>query len=378
MAEEERKGLGPPGEGVSRSITLPGPLLKLNQALAHHRSGRLQEAETLYDEILRADPGHTEANHLLGVIASQTGRYGLAIRHISKAIEAEPGRASFHNNLGNALQEQGGLEEAAAAFGRAVEARPEYAEALNNLGTVIQELGGLADSLALHERALALKPGLSEAHNNLGNTLQKLGRVDEAEAAFGRALALKPDDATAAFNLSIALLLKGDLSGGFRRYEARWDTKRLRDEKREFAQPAWNASPLGDKTILLHAEQGIGDTLQFVRYARRVAEYGGRRVLECQKELVKLLAPLPGLDAVIAAEEEPPAFDFHASLLSLPRILGTTLETIPREVPYIPAPEAPPAAAAGALAGGGRPPGGPRLGGQPEPPERPEPLDRPE
>ncbi len=310
MAEEERKGLGPPGEGVSRSITLPGPLLKLNQALAHHRSGRLQEAETLYDEILRADPGHTEANHLLGVIASQTGRYGLAIRHISKAIEAEPGRASFHNNLGNALQEQGGLEEAAAAF--------------------------------------------------------------------GRALALKPDDATAAFNLSIALLLKGDLSGGFRRYEARWDTKRLRDEKREFAQPAWNASPLGDKTILLHAEQGIGDTLQFVRYARRVAEYGGRRVLECQKELVKLLAPLPGLDAVIAAEEEPPAFDFHASLLSLPRILGTTLETIPREVPYIPAPEAPPAAAAGALAGGGRPPGGPRLGGQPEPPERPEPLDRPE
>ena len=91
MAEEKRKGLGPPGEGVSRSITLPGPLLKLNQALAYHRAGRLQEAEGLYNEILRADPDHTDANHLLGVIASQTGRYGLAIRHISKAIEAEPG-----------------------------------------------------------------------------------------------------------------------------------------------------------------------------------------------------------------------------------------------------------------------------------------------
>ncbi len=400
MTEANREESGPPRAA-----------LLLNEALAHHKAGRLQEAEEGYREILRADPDHAEANHLLGLAAFQAGRHGPASEHISRAIRSNPGQAQYHKNLGNALFEQGRLEEATAAFeravalapdfpeaqnnlatalrkgGRAGEARaalervaaahPEYESAHQNLGTLLLDEGKPEEALAAYERAIDLRPDFVDAHNNRGNALQALGRLEEALAAhgravalrpdypealtslgnthlmggrleeameiYGRALAIDPDFGLANFNLSLALLLRGDLPAGFRRYESRWETDRLRPKKKDFPQPAWDGSPPRGKTVLLYIEQGIGDTFQFVRYAKWVAGLGAKVVLECQPGLEALLAPAAGVGAVCAQGEALPAFDLHASLMSLPLLHGTTRETIPAEVPYLRPPPDPPA-----------------------------------
>ena len=365
MTEANREESGPPRAA-----------LLLNEALAHHKAGRLQEAEEGYLEILRADPDHAEANHLLGLAAFQAGRHGPASEHISRAIRSNPGQAQYHKNLGNALFEQGRLEEATAAFERAIKFKPDYPDAHNLRGATLQEKGRPEEALAAYERAIDLRPDFVDAHNNRGNALQALGRLEEALAAhgravalrpdypealtslgnthlmggrleeameiYGRALAIDPDFGLANFNLSLALLLRGDLPAGFRRYESRWETDRLRPKK-NFPQPAWDGSPPRGKTVLLYIEQGIGDTFQFVRYAKWVAGLGAKVVLECQPGLEALLAPAAGVGAVCAQGEALPAFDLHASLMSLPLLHGTTRETIPAEVPYLRPPPDPPA-----------------------------------
>lgn len=213
-------------------------------------------------------------------------------------------------------------------------------EALNNLGSVYQELGRFADAEAEFEKVLSLNPDYPKAHHNLGNTFLKQNQVDEAITSYKQALAYQANYKIVEFHLANALLLKGDFQSGWPLYEFREEAKLTKDERREFPRPMWDASPLGDKTILLHSEQGIGDTIQFVRYARIVAGYGGRVVLECQATCKKLMETIPEISAVFEKEEELPDFDVHAPLMSLPYLFGTTLETIPCDIPYIRPPEA--------------------------------------
>jgi hypothetical protein len=205
------------------------------------------------------------------------------------------------------------------------------------LGNALQDKGQLNDGIAAHNRALHLNPNYAEVHNNLGNALGAAGRFEEAVASLRRAIELKPDFAIAHFSLANMLLLQGDFDRGWPEYEWRRSLPGL--NRREFVQPRWDGTALNGRTILLHAEQGIGDTIQLIRYVNTASVRGGKIVVECQPELVRLFQTLSGVDQVVALNQPLPDFDIHCPMFSLPPILKTNLETIPATVPYLKADE---------------------------------------
>ncbi len=198
------------------SPAIPG---MLGDALAHHRAGQLNEAATIYRQILEIDARHADSLHLLGLIANQDGRHAAAAEMIRQAIQIQPNEAQYHSNLGTVLQAQGNLEEAAACYQRALALKPDWAEVHSNLGNVLLAQGNLDGAVACQERALALKPDCAEAHNNFGNALQAQGKFDQAVACYERALALKPDYASAYNNLGNALVTLDRLEDALAHYE---------------------------------------------------------------------------------------------------------------------------------------------------------------
>jgi hypothetical protein len=203
----------------------------------------------------------------------------------------------------------------------------------------LQELRRFDEALASYDRSLVLRPGFAEAHSNRGNALQELRRFDQALTSYDRALTLKPNLADGHFNAAVCRLLLGDFARGWQQLEWRWDTAQLRTVKRHFPQPLWTGgNDVAGKTILLHAEQGFGDTIQFCRYVPRVAEQAGHVILEVQQPLRGLMSTLSGAAQIVSRGEALPAFDLHCPLLSLPLAFGTRLETIPSRTPYLSAP----------------------------------------
>jgi len=219
-----------------------------------------------------------------------------------------------------------------ARYERALALVPDHPEALSNLGVALVDLGRPAEAIAHYERALVSQPDRAETHTNLGIALQRQGQHAEALVCYGRALALKPDYAEAHFNRAWALLWTGELDEGWLEYEWRFTVARY---DRKFDQPLWSGEPLAGQSILIHAEQGFGDTLQFVRYVPAVAERGGKVVLEVPKPLGRLAGTVAGVSEVVAAGDTLSAFDCHCPLLSLPRVFKTNLATIPDAVPYL-------------------------------------------
>jgi Flp pilus assembly protein TadD len=264
--------------------------------------------------------------------------FDAALDSYDRGLALRPDSAEVLCNRGIVLRELKRFDEALASYDRALAIRPDYADALNSRGIVLRELGRLDEALANVDRALAIRPGFAEALTSRGTTLIELKRLDEALASFRRAQAVRPDYADAHWGESFCQLLAGDFGAGWEKYEWRWRTGQA--ALRQFLQPLW----LGDqdvagKTVLLHAEQGNGDTIQFCRYATVLAERGARVVLEVQPALKSLLSCLIGVQQVVATGEPLPEFDFHCPLLSLPLACGTTLQTIPARVPYLtPAP----------------------------------------
>jgi tetratricopeptide (TPR) repeat protein len=328
---------------------------------------RADEAIGHYRRALSIQPDFDSAHYNLANLLRLKGEHGAAIEHYRRALAASPDDAEFHNNLGMALFGSGQIESAADAYRRALTLRPGYAEACSNLGAALVEQGRIDEAAAHFQRALALKPdyadarfnlahaleeqerepeaetqyelalaldpGHAEAHNNFGLMSQRLGRLEEALARFERAQALKPDYVEAHWNESLARLVTGDFETGWREYEWRW--RRKETPPRRLQVPAWDGGDLNGKTILLHAEQGIGDAIQFIRYAPLVKARGGTVVFESPPGLRSLVDGMAGLDRVIGAGDPLPPFDHHAPLLSLPALLGTTLETIPADTPYL-------------------------------------------
>jgi len=480
---------------------MPTIVEALTWGIENQRAGRRGEAEAIYREILRHQPGNADALHLLGLVAHEGGRHERALDLISQALALAPALAPFHNSLGSVLHALGRWEEARAAFERALALDPGFAQAHVNFGNLLQDLGSPGDAVLHYQEALGRMPGAPEVHNNLGNAhlalghpeqavgcfqtalglrpdygealvnlggaLQRLKRLEEAEAccrqAIGRqaglpeayanlaailvdreqwaeaeascreALRLRPDFAEAWCNLGnlwnlrkgyaegerccrralgsrprhpeswnnlgnalkqqdrleeaiacyrealglrpdyanayanqgsawyhlgnfgaamecydaalridpshpearlnrgLLLLLRGEMEEGWREYEWRWELREF--PRRRFEQPLWRGEPPAGRTILVTAEQGLGDTIQFVRYLPVLRERGARVVLECQAALASLLRDLAGTDAQIACGAPLPAFDLHIPLLSLPRLLGG----LPARVPYVPA-----------------------------------------
>ena len=299
--------------------------------------GQIGDAEVCCRRAVEIKPDFADAHSKLGNALQEQGRFADAEASYRRAIEIKPDFAVAYTNLGNTLREQDRLTEAEASHRRALEVKPDFAEAHGNLGVTLQEQGRLAEAEASYRRALAIRPDYPEAHNSMGVALNDLGRLDEAIVSFDRALAVKPEQTEFVWNRALAYLLKGDLRRGFKEYECRENLPEMKTW--HFRQPVWDGSRIEGKTLLVHAEQGFGDAIQFARYLPFVTHASGAAiVLECQPELTSLFRSLKGVNRIVARGEPLPDFDFHIPLLSLPRIAGTTLETIPFAWPYLAAP----------------------------------------
>jgi lipoprotein NlpI len=276
-----------------------------------------------------------------------------------QAVALRPDDPEALLDLGRAVKAGGKLDEAEACYRRAIALKPDHPVAHNNLGNVLRALGRLEEATVSLRTAIHLRPDYAEAHSNLGIVSQRLRLLDEAAACYRRAIALRPDLAEAHTNLAMTLLSRGDLAEGWQEYEWRWQLPSMAAARRSFAQPQWRGEAAEGRTLLVHAEQGFGDTLQFCRYAPLAAARGLRVVMEVQPSLVRLLGSLAGVDHVIAYGDTLPAFDLHCPMLSMPLALGTTLGTIPGIAGYLRA-DAAQAAAWGARLAGEE--GGPRVG----------------
>ena len=307
----------------------------LAQASSLHRAGRLDAAAQAYARILHEWPDETGALTPFAAIALARGEAEQALALVERALAAAPDEVIALSVQGAALQRLGRLDAARESFERVLAQQPGHAESWNNRGVVLRQDGRLDEALASYDRALSLRPDYAAAHNNRGNVLQDLRRLDAANESFDRAIALRPQYAEAWWNKARLRILQGDYEEGWRLAEWRWRGPQ-RHYLRDFGRPLWlGDAPVAGRTVLVHAEQGQGDCIQFCRYAPMVAALGARVVLEVSAALVALIGTLDDRIAVIEQGRPLPPFDLHCPVMSLPHAFRTTVDTIPGEVPYL-------------------------------------------
>ena len=338
------------------------------------KQGKTEEAIACYRRAIELKPSYAAPYNNLGVVLSEKGDLDDAITSFQKALQLVPGDADACNNLGRTFHDQGKHDQAVLWCKRAVELKPRFTEAIANLGKALLAQRKYQEAAAYFRIGITLSPADPEAHLRLGNALMELDQPSDAALCYRKVLELNPDSAEGESNLGMALLAQdkfeaalqlfenvlerhpdhidshynladtlmmlGDYPRGFREYEYRW--KRKDAQKFPLEKPRWEGESLVGKTLLLVCEQGLGDTIQFIRFAPKAKELGGTILFGCVKPLVKLLANIPGIDQVIPDGNRLPEYDFYVPLMSLPGILGTTLEEIPSvlPVPYLkPVPE---------------------------------------
>jgi tetratricopeptide (TPR) repeat protein len=311
------------------------------EAVGHYRLGnallqlkQLPEAEAAYRRCLQRDPTHVEARVNLGCVLGDLGRPAEAKASYEEALKVLPNLPEVHHNLGNLLRKEKKLDEALACYREALRLKPDYAKAHLNMGVALAMRGDTEEAVRRLEEGVRLEPDHAEAHNSLGTAYCSRGRLDDALAEYALALRLEPDQAEIHWNRSMVWLLRGDYERGWADFEWRWNCAGQKPLP-TFSQPRWDGGPLEGKSILLHTEQGFGDTLQFIRYAPLVKAKGGRVIVQCQKSLLLLLSRTPGIDQLVAWGAPSPPFDVYAPLMSLPHLFHTTLETVPADTPYL-------------------------------------------
>jgi tetratricopeptide (TPR) repeat protein len=305
----------------------------INLGLALVEQGKLAEAAASYRRALGTNPRNAEAHYHLGVALRRLGQMAEAVVCFQQALRANPQLGDAYINLGDALKELGRLPEAVGSYGHALRINPQHLEAHNNLGNTFELQGEPALAIECYRRALAINFHQADTHYNLGIALTQLGMFREAREHNEQALRINPAHTRALWNRALLRLLEGDFAGGWQDYELRWSQSDM--VPRYWRQPRWDGSPLEGKSILVHAEQGLGDTIQFVRYLTMVQERGGRVLFECQSELAQLFRGIAGADEIVARGAPLPPHDLQVPLLSLPGIFGTTLASIPAPVPYL-------------------------------------------
>jgi tetratricopeptide (TPR) repeat protein len=302
----------------------------------NHRRGRLDAALSLFQEALKRDPFRADGFAGLGLVFHALRDFERALVSFDEGLRLAPDDAELLNGRGVALLELRRPREALEAFDRLLASMPDHRDALGNRANALLRLNRVADAVAAYDRAIEFSPNNAPLFANRAAALRRLDRPHEALMSATRALAIKPDLAYARFVEAVARLSLGDFGAGWRAYEARWHVGWLASQRRDFGAPLWlGGESLAGKTILLHAEQGLGDTIQFARYAPLLAARGATIVLEVQPELRKLLSTMPAVASVVARKQPLPQYDFHCPLLSLPLACGTTLETIPADTPYL-------------------------------------------
>jgi tetratricopeptide (TPR) repeat protein len=303
-------------------------------ALANNMAelGEINAAIDAYQECLTIAPDCFPAHYNLGNAFIKKGCLVDAVESFVTCLRIAPEFGVAYVNLAETLRKLGLLEQAQPMAELGVRYLPGMAEAKICFASILHDRSEFAIAEMLYREALEIAPDNPGALSNLGNTLHAMGRVSEAVALHDRAVAAAPDEPEFHFSLAAALLAAGDYARGWPEYEWRW--RRSQARPRGFGG-GWQGDDLSGRTILLHAEQGLGDTLQFVRYAPLVAKRGGHVILEVQAPLVRLMQNLPGIAKVIARGENLPDFDTHCPLLSLPYVFGTRLDTIPADGPYL-------------------------------------------
>ncbi len=297
---------------------------------------RHKQALASYTDALKIKPDYAEALCNSGVALRVLKRHQEALASYDQALKIKPAYAEAFYNRGDVLHDLKRYQEALASYDRALKIKPDYADALNNRGNVLHELQCHEQALESYNHALKIKPDYAEALYNRGNILLDLKQPQAAIESYDRAVELEPEYVEAHWNSSLCHLQLGDFDQGWEKYEWRWQKDETKNKARNFSQPLWLGEEfLQGKTILLYSEQGLGDTLQFCRYAKQVADLGACVILAVQKPLLRLLNNLDGVAQLVAEGSVLPVFDFHCPLLSLPLAFKTGMASIPSAVPYL-------------------------------------------
>ncbi len=323
---------------IDRALALQpdDPGMHHNRGLALFQLGRFADAVASFDRVLQRLPESVPTLLLRGKALLMLDRPAEALESFDRVLAQAPEDFDANFQKGRTLVLLDRLAEAVASFDKAVARNPGSAEAINNRGAVRVRMFQPAEALPDFERALALNPGYVDAYVNAGNTLKGLARFPEALEKLDRALAIRPDDLTATWSKAVLKLTLGQLREGWPLYESRLQLEPARSSQRTFDVPRWTgAESLAGRTLLIHAEQGLGDTLQFARYVHAVEALGAQVIFEVQPSLKRLMGSL-GMRGTLLARGEPlPRFDLHIPLLSLPLALNTDLDSIPGGVPYL-------------------------------------------
>lgn len=316
----------------NQAITLsqnPAKLLSI-RGVALQALGQIEAAITDFNIAITLEPDFAEAYSNRGIALQELNQLNAALTSHNQAIALNPDSTKFYSNRGATFQALQQMDAAINDFNRAIDLDPNSAEAYSNRGTVFQALNQPDAAIASHNQAITIRPDYAEAYCNRGSAFHALNQLDAAIASYDQAIALAPNHAEAHANKSMALLLSGDFFHGWPLYEWRWKNKKNRLIERHFSQPLWlGEEPLNGKKILLYAEQGLGDTLQFCRYAKLVANLGAKVILEVHPSLFNLLEHLDGVSELVKLGDPLPHYDYHCPLLSLPLAFKTDIRSIP-------------------------------------------------
>jgi tetratricopeptide (TPR) repeat protein len=305
-----------------------------NLGNAFKELGCWPEAIKQTQKAIELDPGLPEAHYIQGIAYYEQEQVDEAITSWQKALELKPGFTEVYFNLGIAYYNKGHLEEAQALCQKAVELDPGLAEAHYNLGLVYYGKNLLEEAIRCWQKTLQINPEHQDAYNNMGAAFQDKHELEKAQRCFQKAIDNNPDLPDTHWNKSLCHLLAGSFSEGWSDYQWRFRINTI-FFNRHFPQPLWEGEDLTGKTILLYAEQGFGDTIQFIRYVPLVKKRGGRVVVECQEDLASLLESMEGIDQLIKHGQPLPDFDVQCPLLSLPLAFKTQIQTIPASIPYL-------------------------------------------
>lgn len=337
---QERKQWSASLASYDRAIAINAgdPIAHYNRGTVLKQIERWADALASYDRAIALNGELSRAHASRADVLQQLNRFPEALDSYDRAIKIDPRDAAIHSSRGVLLQKMGRFDAALASYNQAIAANPNHPEGYFNRGTVLAELRDFEGALASYDLAISLKPGLADAYVNRAIALEAIGSIQEAIASVKQGISLKPDLAEAHYNLALASLKAGDLITGWTEHEWRWRAKSgpIFREKRDFTQPLWlGGDEIAGRTILLYGEQGLGDSLQFCRYAELVAALGARIILEVPQPLVSVCATIKGVRQVVAFGEPLPPFEVQCPLLSLPLACKTTLETIPTATGYL-------------------------------------------
>ncbi len=307
-----------------------------NLGLMRLSSQAWEQAIAAFDQALVIDPGHADTHFFRANALKGLNRLEEAITGYEHALESKPDYVDALYNMGNTYLTLEQMEKAAECYRRTLALDPQHENACVNLGNALRVLKRLEAAAHSYRRATEINPQYAEAHSNWGVALQEMGHLDEAMRSYEMAVKLKPKFIEAQMNMGLIHLMRGEFARGFSLYEWRWQAGEV--EQRHFTRPRWHGEDLKGKTLLLHAEQGYGDTLQFCRYAPMLQSLGARVILEVPQTLMGLMQSLPGVDVLCAQGDSLPEFDFHCPMISVALAMKTSLETIPNPGPYLSVP----------------------------------------